>query len=205
MNDIAMPQTASEVGHKAEAPAYRGARFADIDLVHRRLGEIIADMPYYSDEFKAFETARMSKNHLAALIDADPFHVMLLLSGNDVAGFMISGPDLGTLWLYWSCVYPEFRKSSIAIRSVRNFLKHWDNGRFHKVSTYTMAGNAPARAIMERQGFTLTATLEQHIFGEDYLLYEHKLTKTVPGYDHGLSGGPRRSLGRMARRWLAKK
>ncbi|WDR05384.1 GNAT family protein [Devosia rhodophyticola] len=205
MNRIAMPATDTEAGSKPDAPTYRAASFTDIDMVHRRLGEIIADMPYYNDEFKAFETARMSRNHLAALIEADPYHVMLLLSGDEVAGFMISGPDLGTLWLYWSCVFPEFRKSSIAIRSVRRFIEHWDNGCFHKVSTYTMAGNAPARAIMERQGFTLTATLEQHIFGEDYLLYEHRLTKAVPGYDHGVRGGPRRALSRTVKRWLARK
>jgi RimJ/RimL family protein N-acetyltransferase len=108
------------------------------------------------------------------------------------AGFMISGPELGTLWLYWSYVFPEKRKSAIILLAMRRFLAHWDNGRFHKVSTYTRPGNEAAIKIMERFGWSLTTTLQRHIFGEDYLLYEHMLVKAVPGYDHGAR------LGRLA-------
>ena len=110
----------------------------------------------------------------------------------ETVGFMISGPELGTLWLYWSYLFPEHRKSGVAMSSMRTFLEHWDNGRFHKVATYTKPGNDVAAAIMKRFGWSHTATLEQHIFGEDYLLYEHKFQKAIPGYDHGLN------LGRIA-------
>ncbi len=87
---------------------------------------------------------------------------------------------------------------------MKAFLTHWDNGRFHKVSTYTKTGNEAAAAVMERLGFHHTATLEQHIFGEDYLLYEHKLTKVTPDYDHGTSGGLANRLKRKARIALAR-
>lgn len=204
MTDAAMAQT--DILHPAKAEVaeapLRPATAADIDVIHPRLMEVIRTSPFYSDEFKAYETKRLTKAWLAALLDADPWHIAVMQLKGEVAGFMISGPELGTLWLYWSYVFPEKRKSAMALLAMRTFLEHWDNGRFHKVATYTKTGNEAAEKIMARFGWRHVATLEQHIFGEDYLLYEHKFTKTVPGYDHGAKLGRMAQLKRAAKRLL---
>ncbi|MEO5806934.1 GNAT family protein [Devosia sp.] len=194
-------------GVKAAAPAakiYRAATFADIDLVHARLGEVIAELPYYNAEFKAHETARLSKDFLAALIEADPHHVMIFMLQGETAGFMISGPELGTLWHYWTYLFPEKRQGTLGVRGIQEFFKHWDNGRFHKVATYTMPGNDRAQTLMERFGYVFIVKLEQQLFGQDCLLYEHKLNKTVPGYDHSLRFGFRHRLRRKIKMLLAR-
>ena len=59
-------------------------------------------------------------------------------------------------------------------------------------------------AIMTRMGFEHTATMKQHIFGEDYLLYEHAFTKTVPGYDRGTTGGLKNRIIRKIRLALGR-
>lgn len=205
MSDIALVNADASVEPAAAAKRYRGATLADLDMVLARLREVILSMPYYNDEFKAFELARLNWHYLAALIEADPFHVMMFHQKEEIAGFMISGPELGSLWLYWSYLFPEKRRSPMAVHGMRDFIAHWDHGRFHKVSTYTMPGNDRARIIMERFGYRHAATLQQHIFGEDYLLYEHKLTKTVPGYDHGLKLGLQHRLRRRAQALFGKK
>lgn len=178
----------------ADAPpsVLRPATFDDLKIVHPRLMEVIETSAFYNDEFKAHEKGRLTPAYLEALVAADPWHVALMQKDGETVGFMISGPELGTLWLYWSYLFPEHRKSGVAMAAMRTFLEHWDNGRFHKVATYTKPGNDVAAAIMKRFGWSHTVTLEQHMFGEDYLLFEKKFQKAVPGYDHGLN------LGRMA-------
>lgn len=184
----ALESDAVQDGANATSDNLRPSTSGEIDQVHTWLMEAISSSPYYNDTFKTFEKARLTKGYLHSLHAIDPAHIMVMTSNNKPVGFMISGPEYGTLWLYWSYLIPERRRSNLAMSSVRAFVKHWDNGRFHKVATYTKHGNRPAEAVMKRLGFKHICTLEKHIFGEDYLLYEYALTKVTEGYDNGMGG-----------------
>jgi hypothetical protein len=167
----------------------------EIDLVHDYLIEAILDSPFYGEEFKSFETTRLTKDYLRTLSEIDPYHLFTFRTGEgDIAAVQISGPEYGALFLYWSYVRPQYRKSRLALTGIRDFCKHWDNGRFHKVSTYIKPENDAARAVLTRGGgFTETCVLKKHIMGEDMVLFERELNKVEPGYDWGVMPG------RMAR------
>lgn len=165
----------------------RAATGADIGLVHRELMDLIDSMPFYSDLFKAHEKARLDKTFLRTLLAVDPWHILLLEMDGEVGGFLISGPDCGTVFQYWSAIFPKFRKTPLGRFGMEAFIEHWDNSRFHKASTYVRPDNRPALALLRRYKYEQVALLEQHIFGEDYLIMERKFTKTTEGYDRGMT------------------
>ncbi|GGA47382.1 GNAT family N-acetyltransferase [Pelagibacterium lentulum] len=165
----------------------RPARWSDINLVHRELMELIDSMPYYNNRFKTYEKARLDKSFLRTLVEIDPWHVLLLEMDGQTGGFLISGPSNGTIFQYWSAIFPQFRGTPLGRFGMEAFISHWDNSRFHKASTYTRPDNRPALALLKRYGYKQVAHLEQHIFGEDYLVMERKLNKSDPEYDNGMS------------------
>lgn len=164
----------------------RAATYADIDNVHRELMDLIDSMPYYGERFKAYEKARLDKTFLRTLLEIDPWHILLLQTEGVVGGFLISGPAHGTIFQYWSCIYPDYRGTPLGRFGMEAFIEHWDNSRFHKASTYCRPDNRPALVLLKRFGYEQVALLENHIFGEDYCVMERKFTKTTDTYDNGI-------------------
>lgn len=164
----------------------RPATHADIAEVHRELIDLIDSMPYYGARFKASEKARFDRTFLRTLLEIDPWHIMLLETNGKTGGFLISGPANGTIFQFWSAIYPDFRGTPLGRFGMESFISHWDNGRFHKASTYTRPENRPALVLLKRFGYSQVAHLEDHIFGEDYFVMERKFTKLSDGYDDGI-------------------
>jgi RimJ/RimL family protein N-acetyltransferase len=167
----------------------RAATAEDLDLVHRELMAVIDESPHYNAEFKAYEKARLTKSYLRMLQRHDPFHVMCLLSEGKVGGALISGPEFGTVFRYWSWIFPPFRQTRLGMHGMRAFDEHFDNGKFHKAFTLVRPENEVALALLRRYGYFETTILKNHIFGQDYCLMEKPYTKLVEGYDHGVGEG----------------
>lgn len=168
------PQTSNDTAGPAE--------FSDLDWILSHVHQAIDELDFYNDEFKAFEKQRINSNLVRALFDYDPHHLLLLKKDGERAGFMISGPDNGVVFLYWSYILPKFRNSKLAIVGNTFFKEYFDNGNWHKLSTLTRTDNRTARIILKRFGWTEVAELKKHIFGEDYLVFEINCEKTIPGY-----------------------
>lgn len=167
--------------------SHRAASFSDIDRIHRELMDLIDSMPFYGERFKAFEKRRLDKTFLRTLLLIDPWHVMILLYDGEPGGFLISGPECGTVFQFWSCIFPDYRKSSLGMHGMRAFVEHFDNHRFHKASTFVRPDNKVALLLLKRYGYEQVALLENHIFGEDYCVMERKFTKAIEGYDDAMA------------------
>ncbi len=161
----------------------RPATLQDIPLVHRQLKAALAETFPHLPEFGAREAARFSPDYLRQMIIANPAYVFVVEHQGQNAGFMLCGPEQGNLVYYWGYIEPAHRKGGLAIASMAQFTKFWDNGRFHKITAFTTAQNRIAQLLMQRNGYKLVATLEKHIFGEDFIVFERPLNKALPGYD----------------------
>lgn len=174
----------------------RPATVADIDLIHRELRDVIMTSPHYSDRFKQHEAGRLDKSFLRNLLAIDPWHIMIMCADGVPGGAMVSGPECGAIFRYWSWVFPSHRQSKLGMFGMREFDKHWDNSRFHKAYTFVRPDNEVARMLLKRYGYRETVLLEKHIFGEDYLLIEKFYTRQDGPYDSGYSG----RMGRLKKR-----
>ena len=174
----------------------RAATSADIDLIHRELMDVIATSPHYNDRFKAHEMGRLNKTFLRNVLALDPWHIMIMCTDSVPGGAMVSGPECGAIFRYWSWVFPTHRNSKLGMFGMRAFDEHWDNGRFHKAYTFVRPENEVARKLLQRYGYKETCMLEKHIFGQDYMLIEKPYTKVSEDYDSGVNIG---RLGRLKR------
>jgi len=195
---VAAPQAEAHV----PVLSTRAGTPADIDLIHRELMAVIDESPHYNEDFKAYEKRRLNKRHLRALMDADPWHVMVLTMDGKPAGAIISGPEFGAIFRYWSWVFPRYRESKMGMHGMRAFDAHFDNGRFHKAFTLVRPENEVALLLLRRYGYKQTCRLENHLFGQDYMLVEKPYTKVTEGYDTGINLGRVADIKRLAKQAL---
>ena len=191
--------TAATVPDAKATPRFatRAATPDDLDLIHRELMNVIDESPHYNAEFKAWEKARLTKSYLKMLQRQDPWHVIALISEGKVGGALISGPEFGAIFRYWSWIFPAFRQTRLGMHGMRAFDEHFDNGRFHKAYTFVRPENEVALALLRRYGYEQTCVLKNHIFGQDYCVMEKPYAKVTEGYDHGVGTG---RLGRIVGR-----
>jgi RimJ/RimL family protein N-acetyltransferase len=193
------PQSESTVAKAGAVPRFstRPATAADLDLIHTQLMAVIDDSQHYNADFKQYEKSRLTKSYLRMLQRHDPMHVMCLEKDGEVGGALISGPEFGAVFRYWSWIFPAFRQSRLGLHGMRAFDAYFDNGRFHKAYTYVRPENEVALALLRRYGYAETCVLKTHIFGQDYCVMEKPYSKAVPGYDTGVGTG---RLGRLVER-----
>ena len=183
-------------------PWIRGAKSSELPYIQKRLAEVIDTTADYTPEFREMEKARLNLNYLQNLHAINPDHIMLCMNHDEIVGGMITGPEFGTLWVYWSFLFPEARGTSAAMTYARALVSHWDNGQYHKMATYALESNRVSIALMKRAGYEHIVTLRNHIFGQDFMLWEHQLTKVIPGYDNGMNIGLRARITRRIAGWL---
>lgn len=176
------------------------ARPEDVRRIRATLVEPIDSSPYYGERFKRQEKSRFDERFLRTLIAVDPWHLALARKGDAVAGLIVTIPEFGNLWSPWIYIAPAFRAQALGLTMIRTMVRHWDHGRFHKISCYVRPENTTARTVFSRFGFAETACLKNHIFGADYLLLERPLTKVTDGYDDGVRIG---RAERLRIRWAA--
>ena len=183
--------------HMIDTPAFplRFATAKDLGLVHRMLNDAVDEAVGDSPEFAAFEKARFSPAMLAALSAANPGYVFVVHTRDQQdAGFIVSAPEQGNVVLYWSYLKPAFRKGALAARAMAEYVRFWDHKTFHKIIFFARTDKLASMAIGRYTGYQQVADLKNQFFGQDFLMFEHPLEKTMPGFAPGVSVGLRARL-----------
>jgi L-amino acid N-acyltransferase YncA len=161
----------------------RPARFDEIGFVQEHIGKAVDELLGPSSDFALAEKARFHARFITALMQADPGYVVIVETPiGKRAGFIVGIPDMGNIVFSWGYLLPEFRKGALAMRSVGEFVRLWDNRNFHKMIYYILPENRHSELIGRHAKFQKVGLLRQHFYGVDFVLYEKFYNKTVPGF-----------------------
>lgn len=149
----------------------------DAGRVAGLMREVIAAVPFYSDEAKRSETGKYGEESLREAAAVDPDAVLVAKAGGDVVGFCVSRPDDGLIWLSWFGVHPAWRGAGVADLLLARLEGAARARGIHKVWCDSRTTNLPSRRALARAGFREICTVQNHWYGQDFVLLE----KPVPG------------------------
>jgi len=138
--------------------------------------EVIAAVPFYSDDAKRSETGKYGEEALREAAAADPDAVLVAKAGGELAGFCVSRYDDGLIWLSWFGVHPAWRGTGVADRLLARLEEATRARGIHKVWCDSRTDNLPSRRALARAGFREICTVADHWYGQDFVLLE----KPVP-------------------------
>ena len=151
----------------------------DAARVAALMREVIAAVPYYSDEAKRSETGKYGEEALREAAGADPDAVLVAKAGDDVLGFCVSRYDDGLIWLSWFGVHPAWRGAGVADLLLARLEEATRARGIHKVWCDSRTENLPSRRALARAGFREICTVTHHWYGQDFVLLEKPVPRVV--------------------------
>jgi ribosomal protein S18 acetylase RimI-like enzyme len=137
---------------------------------------VIEPLDYYNDRARGEELSKYRADELARMCADDPDAVLVALSEQHIAGFLISHYDDGLLWLSWFGVAEHCRQRGVGAALLAAFEETAPRRRAHKVWCDTRVPNEASARLLERAGFVRICELKNHWYGQDFFIWEKPLT-----------------------------
>lgn len=150
----------------------RRMRASEATEVADLVRQVIETLPYYVPAAIEDELALHTPERLATLVVEDPDAVLVAELDRDLAGFVVSRKDSGTIWLAWFGVAAAFRGQHVGAALLRALERTLPERGAHKVWCDSRTDNLPSAVVLERAGYRRVARLDRHWHGQDYLLWE---------------------------------
>ena len=150
----------------------RQATALDTEVLAEAIKKLISAIPYYNDLAKQHETARYSSTTLLLKIKEDPWSVIILCNDNEIAGFCISRFDDYTIWLEWFGVTDNYRGQGITKQLLQALEATVATRACHKIWCDCRTSNQAAIHVLSNAGYSQIATLKNHWYGQDFILWE---------------------------------
>jgi ribosomal protein S18 acetylase RimI-like enzyme len=154
---------------------------------------VVGPLAYYSEAARAAEIAKYSAADLAGMAEGDAAGVIVAATGATIVGFCISRYDDGVIWLSWFGVDPEWRGSGVGT-ALLGALEAGVRARgCHKIWCDTRTENVRSQAVLRRAGYTEICRLDDHWYGQDFVLWQKVVRGGAEPTAEPTSGGSRAS------------
>ncbi|MGA2663691.1 MAG: GNAT family N-acetyltransferase [Nitrososphaerales archaeon] len=150
----------------------RPATEGDLKDVVSLFREMLDAIPYYNVLAKEGERGKYTLRSLKAKLRGDEHSVLVVRDGSRLLGFAFSHFDDHLIWLDWFAVNPAFRRRGVGSAMLRKLVETAPARKAHKVWCDSRTTNGPAKATLRKNGFREIAELEDHWYGQDFILWE---------------------------------
>ncbi|MFT3934775.1 MAG: GNAT family N-acetyltransferase [Chitinophagaceae bacterium] len=149
----------------------------DANALSKAMEALINAIPYYNELAKQHETERYSANSLADKIKEDPYAVIIAETDKQIAGFCVSRFDDYTIWLEWFGVTEDNRGKGITKKLLQKLEETITIRKCHKIWCDCRTTNQAAIHILSEAGYTQIATIPNHWYKQDFILWQKFVEK----------------------------
>lgn len=139
---------------------------------------VIQNIPYYNDLAKQTEISKFQPHALEEKIRDDEFSVLLATGQHKIIGFCLSRFDDYLIWLEWFGVVEEERGRGVAALLLKELEKTISRRECHKIWCDCRTDNAASIHLLTRHKYKQLATLYNHWYGQDFILWEKAVLKS---------------------------
>lgn len=144
----------------------------------RLMRKVIRSIPICSARERCGEAAKYPAAMIRALVKDDPDAVLVAIADEHVVGFCVSRRDDGLLLLEWYGVDPAWRAHGIGKQLLERVVTTAGRRGCHKIWCDSNMGNKASHRLLVSLGFQPFATVKNHWYGEDFILWERPVERS---------------------------
>lgn len=144
----------------------------DVDRVGLLFVEILDTLHYYNDTAKKNEKSKYTSEELIKKIQEDMYSVMSVYEDDNIVGFCFSRFDDYTVWLEWFGIADSHRGRGIGDLILMELEVATKKRGCHKIWCDSRTKNLASFKVLQRNSYTIVATLENHWYGQDFFIWQ---------------------------------
>jgi ribosomal protein S18 acetylase RimI-like enzyme len=157
------------------ATAVGAAKRADLAEVELLFAKVLEELRYNNALSKEHEAAKYSVKALQKKLAGDRYSILVAKAGRDnnkVIGFCFNHFDDFTIWIEWFGVATEERRKGVGQALLKQAFVTARKRGAHKVWCDCRTTNQPSYNVLTKSGFRQIATVKNHWYGQDFILWE---------------------------------
>lgn len=144
--------------------------------VSNLISDMISSLTYYNEFARQSEIEKYRAFKLLEMIESDEDSVLIAKQKERVVGFCLTYYDDGLIWLSWIGVHKDSRRCGLAQMLLLEMEKTVRPRGAHKIWCDCRTDNEPSKALLTRLGYKQICNVNNHWYGQDFILWEKTIT-----------------------------